>query len=250
MSGLADVRAIDRPSTRSADGGKSSPGNRSMDSNASAMLDLKNNRKRAEGDLQLLANRIALLRAEESKAMSKIAETKSRAKEIIAFKKRNESELQDRMSSSVVKDMEIKAVQSKVTKDKRKTEVSLAFSKRNLQNERIAKASAAKIEKERMEEIARANKLAAIEERKKKAAMVKKAEELRKKKIQEEKEKKEAAAQREYAKRMEEEAKKTEEAENLISMLEREELDLIERLKSAQSLQQKAYSALQTSLDL
>ena len=58
------------------------------------------------------------------------------------------------------------------------------------------------------------------------------------------------AAQREYEKRMEEERRKTEEAENLISRLEREELALIERLKSAQALQQEAYSALQTSLDL
>jgi hypothetical protein len=58
------------------------------------MLDVKNNRKRAEADLQLLANRIALLRAEEQKAISKINETKSRAKEILAFKKRNEDEMQ------------------------------------------------------------------------------------------------------------------------------------------------------------
>ena len=56
---------------------------KSAESNASAMLDTKNNRKRAEADLQLLANRIALLRAEEQKAMSKISETKTRAKEII-----------------------------------------------------------------------------------------------------------------------------------------------------------------------
>ena len=246
MSGLTNLR----PSTRGTDGGKSSPGNNSTDSNTSAMLDLKNNRKRAEGDLQLLANRIALLRAEESKALGKISETKARAKEIVAYKKRNESDLQVRMTSNVVKDMEIKAIQSKVSKDKRKTEVSLAFSRKNLEEDRKVKASAAKIEKERMEGIARANRVAAVEERKQKALMVKKAEELRKKKIKEEKEKKEAAAQREYLKRMEDERRKTEEAENLISKLEKEELALIERLKSAQALQQEAYSALQTSLDL
>jgi len=51
--------------------------------NASTMLDVKNNRKRAEADLQLLANRIALLRAEEQKAVTKMLETKSRAQEIL-----------------------------------------------------------------------------------------------------------------------------------------------------------------------
>jgi hypothetical protein len=43
------------------------------------MLDAKLTRKRAESDLQLLANRIALLRLEEQKAMQKIVETQQRA---------------------------------------------------------------------------------------------------------------------------------------------------------------------------
>ncbi len=46
------------------------------------MLEAKKNRKRTEADLQLLANRIQLLKNEELKALNKISETKSRAKEI------------------------------------------------------------------------------------------------------------------------------------------------------------------------
>ena len=53
------------------------------------MLDAKNARKRADCDMQLLANRLAHLRAEEAKAMKKIEETKSRADEIIRLKKEN-----------------------------------------------------------------------------------------------------------------------------------------------------------------
>lgn len=49
------------------------------------MLDIKINRKRAESDLQLLANRIALLRLEEQKAMNKVNETKTRAEEILEY---------------------------------------------------------------------------------------------------------------------------------------------------------------------
>lgn len=51
--------------------------------NASAMMDAKGSRKRAENDLQLIANRIALLRIEEQKALEKVAETKARAMEIV-----------------------------------------------------------------------------------------------------------------------------------------------------------------------
>ena len=47
------------------------------------MLETKENRKRAETDLQLLANRIALLRTEEQRALEKVSETKTRASEIL-----------------------------------------------------------------------------------------------------------------------------------------------------------------------
>jgi hypothetical protein len=49
----------------------------------SDMLDAKHSRKRAESDLQLLANRIALLKLEEQKALTKVSETKTRAAEIL-----------------------------------------------------------------------------------------------------------------------------------------------------------------------
>ena len=48
-----------------------------------SILESKNNRKRAEADLQLLSNRIALLRLEEQKSLQKVQETKTRAKEIL-----------------------------------------------------------------------------------------------------------------------------------------------------------------------
>ncbi len=48
------------------------------------MLGVKLDRKRAESDLQLLANRIALLKLEEQKALNKVNETKQRADEILA----------------------------------------------------------------------------------------------------------------------------------------------------------------------
>lgn len=50
----------------------------------SEMLDIKINRKKAEAELQQLANRVALLKIEEQKAFEKVNETKSRAAEIMA----------------------------------------------------------------------------------------------------------------------------------------------------------------------
>lgn len=56
---------------------------KSEKSTSSAMLDAKYTRKKAENDLQLLTNRIALLKLEEQKALEKVRETKDRATEIL-----------------------------------------------------------------------------------------------------------------------------------------------------------------------
>ena len=61
----------------------------SNDQLVEAMLQAKNDRRRAESDVQLLANRLAHLRAEEEKARRKISETKRRAEEVATMKKRN-----------------------------------------------------------------------------------------------------------------------------------------------------------------
>lgn len=53
----------------------------------SQMLAVKDERKRAEYDVQLLANRLAYLRAEERAANKKVADTKKRTQDIAAAKK-------------------------------------------------------------------------------------------------------------------------------------------------------------------
>ncbi|DAZ94420.1 TPA: hypothetical protein N0F65_002560 [Lagenidium giganteum] len=65
------------------------PADESLTQLQSAMLDAKNERKRAEVDVQLLANRIAHLRNEDARAQKRIEEANRRAKEIEQVKKRN-----------------------------------------------------------------------------------------------------------------------------------------------------------------
>ena len=50
----------------------------------------KMDRKRAEEDAKILANRIALLKLEEQKTWKKIEETKNKARQVIQQRKRNE----------------------------------------------------------------------------------------------------------------------------------------------------------------
>jgi hypothetical protein len=84
MSASRPRSAGSAKSNRSPDG-KRTPASPGMENSESAqsILESKNNRKRAEADLQLLSNRIALLRLEEAKSLQKVQETKNRAKEIL-----------------------------------------------------------------------------------------------------------------------------------------------------------------------
>lgn len=54
-----------------------------------ALAETRGNKKRAQEDVRMLANRIALLKLEEKKAWKKIEETKKKATEIMVVRQRN-----------------------------------------------------------------------------------------------------------------------------------------------------------------
>mmetsp|Transcript_49458 Transcript_49458/g.140111 ORF Transcript_49458/g.140111 Transcript_49458/m.140111 type:complete len:88 (-) Transcript_49458:177-440(-) len=56
--------------------------------------------------------------------------------------------------------------------------------------------------------------------------------------------------QQEYCRRVQEEALRQQEAERLVLLMEKEEAELIERLRNTQSLQRAAYDQLQATLDV
>lgn len=217
---------------------------------ASAMLDVKNGRKRAEADLQLLANRIALLRAEEQKAVTKMIETQSRAHEIIQIKKRNEDTIKEKVANYSGKEQQTKAMRDKINSDREERRKKIAYGKKIIQDSKHVEAIETKEEAKKIEEARMIERLA-IEEEKKLRAMEEKrrrdvAKRLREKEIAE----KQQLAQLQYTKRIAEEARRTVEAEEMIKSLEREERELIERLKDTQDKQREAYEMLQKSLEV
>lgn len=68
---------------------------------SSQLVNSRAAKKRAAEDVKLLANRIALLKQEEKKALKKIEDTKKRAEDIIDVKKRNntKSEFKNQMQN-------------------------------------------------------------------------------------------------------------------------------------------------------
>ena len=123
-------------------------------------------------------------------------------------------------------------------------------SKAIIEENRKRIADAVKEETIRNEEVNKKNKESIEALRRKKAMEGQKRKDAIRKQRERERAEKEREAQLAYAKKMADEAKKTKEAEDLIAQLEKEEIALIERLKRTQTLQEKAYQTLQSSLEL
>lgn len=216
----------------------------------SAMLDIKNNRKRAEGDLQLLTNRIALLRAEEQRALMKVNETKSRATEIMTLKKRNEDHLNEKLALNLTREMQVKAVRDKTTKDKKMRIEKMSRTRRAIEENRRKQAIETMQMGKMSVNVSAQTRLQMEEENRLRALQVRQQREEALKKREMEKLRKEEEARLIYQRKQEEENRRTLEAERMIAQLEREERELIERLKKTQELQQQAYNELQECLEL
>ena len=206
---------------------------------ADAMIEAKLNRKRAEGDLQLLMNRIALLETEEQKATNKINETISRASEIRQIKKRNEDTVQEQFSITLGREIAVKMASERALSEREITRRKLNQSRKSVEDMNRLKASEKKQESRKFDEFAQNVRIQAEMEKRKKAEEIKRREELFRQQKEREREEKELAARLEYAQKIETERVKKEDADRLIRELERKEQELIERLKKAQERQQE-----------
>jgi hypothetical protein len=226
------------------------PGQASLSSNQmqASLTNAKESRKRAELDAQLLANRIALLKQEEEKAWKKIDETRKRATEIHTLRSANEEKF-------VAKEQFYKA----------KWESIRSAQKANGDNRERAKA------------IREATRSGALEQRQENAQKTKNASQqlLMQKKTREAgerqtnmersnliKQKKEEARRRleedrlsqlekfreDYEARAAQEEMLRARTDALVAKMEKEEMELIQRLQNTQTVQRNAYEELEAAL--
>jgi len=213
------------------------------------MLDAKASRKRAEVDLQLLANRVALLKAEEAKALQKVNVTKARAGDILQIKKRNETMGSDRASTQMLREEHVRQARARAQANRGLAKKRLEETRSMVTSSKAAVAAEKKRDLEdRLEEM---NRQILLEE----VAKRQRAEEQRRKhdmvkvKAARDKEKKELQAQADYSAKLQEELARAQEAETLIAQLEAEEAAMMVRLQVVQGSQDAAYSTLKATLD-
>lgn len=213
------------------------------------MVAAKSNRKRAEVDLQLLSNRIALLRQEEQKAKAKISVTKERASQIIDIKKRNETSGSERAAIRMTREYQVKAARQRATQEREDRKQRLERSKELLRSSKEAMANEKKAHSERLAEMSKKNKVKLEIEKRQKAEESRRRAEVIKMQREKEKKEKEDKIQKEYESRLVEETQRAREAEALIMQLEEEEKELIGRLRESRAMQSTAMRDLQESVE-
>merc|ERR1711964_439534 len=215
---------------------------------SSRKLAAKHARKRAEDDAKLLANRIALLKAEEQKAWKKIEETRNRANQIMKLRQRNAETTQAKLSRRHEIDQEImeKQNQNRSIKDQQKLAVEQAKNQykyklcTDVDNMRNTQAhQKAQITMQKQEDVIKntATKVAIKQSQKE--------WEARRRKIDEEKRLK---AKMEVENKIMQENRLRLQREADIAKMEQEELELIQKLQNTQLMQRSAYEDLEAAL--
>uniref|UniRef100_H3GPK6 EF-hand domain-containing protein n=1 Tax=Phytophthora ramorum TaxID=164328 RepID=H3GPK6_PHYRM len=214
----------------------------------SAMLDAKKQRRQAEVDAQLLANRLAHLRAEDARAQKRIEEAKRRAKEIEAIKRRNESRQRAKQEAMEQMQREIRAA----------CEYNniMQASSRERRNQQVAEYTSQRAQIVQDTRAERKNHLDQIRRQREmdRSWLAERSQEIRDK--QKRAIRQRQAAQKSYEKEL---VKRTREnlarehekrlvSEKKINRMEAEEAELIAKLRVTQELQRVAYEELEFAM--
>jgi len=208
----------------------------------------KESRKRAELDAQLLANRIALLKQEEEKAWKKIEETRKRAGEIFTLREQNEKKYMAKEQFYQEKWKSIRSAQAQnaYMRDKAKAardatrgamlegrKTNVAQTKQQSQGHLMQKR-----EREVNERQANQNRSAFIKQQKEEA----------KRRLEQERLMKLDQNHEDYEARISAEDMLLSRTNALVAKMEKEEMELIQRLQNTQTVQRNAYEELEAAL--
>lgn len=212
------------------------------------LLQAKLARKQAEADAQLLANRIALLQQEEAKAWKKIQQTKTRATEILETregherKEKNQAEFRFQEAEITRKAQETRFVQKQRDKMNRQKAQAQIVKRKQKEVADIRKFRRQnEIEKQRLKQVEteRASFNVQVVQQHHLNLRLK-----REAKARDQRSKNEAN----YKSKVDTEEGRTKQKEMEVQRMEREEMELIQRLQNAQSLQKEAYEQLEGAL--
>ena len=199
-------------------------------------------------DVQMLANRIALLKQEEAKTRKRIEETKKKSKEIVkrkqladqrnakkqSMKNRGEDELDNirrqNFEMSKQRQDEHRRVNNEIIYDRHADANSIRqeSKKNDMKKREIIEAYEAKNQEKKI--------------------AIRMEEEMRQKKLREMKEKRLKEFKQDYDERVKEEMDKIKNKEKNLLVMEKEEAELIKKLQNTQHMQKEAFNELEIAI--
>ena len=215
----------------------------------SKMLIAKQKRKQAEHDRQLLLNRIALLKKEEDRAYKKISKTKSRAEEILRIRIEHEQENNERENKQRREmrrrklEAEINMAHEEQSRKNRQNQISM------IQAQKRNDVHAVREEAARAREEIRIQRLNDVVEKQEKRAAIKQHEDELKRRRAQERHDVLRANRRDYEDKVAKEVEETNVREREVVRMERIEMNLIQKLKKTQIIQQQAFEDLEQALN-
>jgi len=208
----------------------------------------KEARKRSELDAQLLANRIALLKQEEEKAWKKIEETRSRAQKIIDIREQNEQKSAAKEEFYKNRWDSIRAAQNCNQQNREKSRAVREAARNGLMEARHTNAARSK---QQSHQILYQKKEREAQHRNsnfEKGDMIKQKKEDAKRRLEDERLAALERSRQDYEKRAAQEDLLRNRTEALVSQMEKEEMELIQRLQNTQTVQRNAYEELEAAL--
>ena len=208
----------------------------------------KEARKRAELDAQLLANRIALLKQEEEKAWKKIEETRKRANEITDLRNQNEQKFAAKEQFYKAKWDSIRQAQAQNSHQRDRAKAVREATRQGVYNARAENAHKTKqqshqflLQKKEREAQERQNNL-------ERSNLIRAKKEEAKRKLEEDRLAQLEKFREDYEARTAQEEVLRARTDALVAKMEKEEMELIQRLQNTQTVQRNAYEELEAAL--
>jgi len=208
----------------------------------------KEARKRAELDAQLLANRIALLKQEEEKAWAKINETRRRAQEITTQHSQNQQKFIAKEQFYKEKWDSIRQAQAQNTYQRDQAKEMRAQTRNLLLEDKKNGVKQSKLESQ--DNLAQKKEREASERQANndRGQMIKMQKLEAKRRLENERKQKLEQFHEDYEGRIGEEEMLRERTQALVAAMEKEEMELIQRLQNTQTVQRNAYEELEQAL--
>jgi len=208
----------------------------------------KEARKRAELDAQLLANRIALLKQEEEKAWKKIEETRKRAQEIMELRSANEQKFAAKEQFYKAKWESIRSAQTQNAYNRDRAKVVREATRGGLLEQRMANAQKTKEQSQQYLLQKKDREAGERQANMERGNLIKQKKEEAKRRLEEDRLAQLEKFREDYEARTAQEELLRSRTDALVAKMEKEEMELIQRLQNTQTVQRNAYEELEQAL--